>query len=798
MKRPLLMVCFCLVAVLALYDFCTASASSARDTVFREGQEIIATGYVCQKDNGKFYIKSVTIQNIINEAFVSQPQTSDYDLKQMKISCEYPKEGKEGLQEPEIGSFIAVRGNWQNFSAATNPGEFDARKYYKSIQIAGELTDTSILIEKKSFFRIGEALYRLRCKLEKRLYQVFPEKEAGILGRMLLGQKEGLDKNVKELYQKNGIIHILSISGLHISLIGMGIFRLLRKCGMAVVPAAICGCAVLFLYGSMCGMSISVYRAIGMYFLRMLSLVFGRTYDLLTALGVMAAVMALQNPACFNNAGFLLSFTPVLGIGLVYPGLMKDPEKAGSVKKAFLSGISVTLFTLPVQLWFFYEVPVWSLFLNLIVIPCLSILVISGLAAMLIPGLGILGTLDCLFLTGFEKLCLLFGKLPFQSWNPGRPGIWQIALYYGGLLLTIRLTNLPKTHKIFLKEHIGFSKKNISFLKEHIGFPKKNISFLKAHIEFPKKHIRFPDGCIKFIIITGLVLLLGWHPVHGADMTFLNVGQGDCACLRLASGEVYLFDCGSVSRGRVGEYVLLPFLKYNGINRLDAVFVSHADRDHYSGVEELFLLAEQEGIAIEQLVLPGGENREILQEEFEELLLAARKYGERQPLAIRAVQAGDSWNCGEGSFLTLNPCEDRAEWDKNAASQCLYIEIGNRQKKGKVFTLLLTGDVEGQGEENLTAQLEKYGIYAVDVLKVAHHGSRYSTSDEFLRQISPKMAVISCGKQNAYGHPHQELLDRLEMCRTKICCTPDSGAVAVRMEKGKLRIKTYAAGSDSG
>lgn len=750
MKRPLLMVCFCLVAAFALYYSGGAPESYLWDTGFREGQEVIATGYVCQKENSKFYLKSVTIQDAINRAVVSQPKLSDYYSRQIKIRCEYPE---EGLSEPKTGSFIAVRGNWRSFSAATNPGEFDAGAYYRSIQIAGELTNTGILAEGESFSRMGEALYRLRRKLEERLYQVFPEKEAGILDRMLLGQKEGLERNVKKLYQKNGIIHILSISGLHISLIGMGIYKLLRKCGMAAAPAAICGCGVLFLYGSMCGMSISVYRAIGMYFLRMLSLVCGRTYDLLTALGVLAAVMVLQNPACLGNAGFLLSFSPVLGIGLVYPGLLKNPGKAGFVKKALLSGVSVTLFTLPVQLWFFYEVPVWSLFLNLIVIPCLSIIVISGFAAMLVPGLGILGTADCLILTGFEKLCLFFGKLPFHSWNPGRPGLWQIGIYYGGLLLVLWLANRQKPLKIF-----------------------------------PERYIRLPA---KMIIMAGLVIFLGWRSTHGNSITFLDVGQGDCACLRLASGEVYLFDCGSVSRGSVGEYVLLPFLKYNGIRHLNAVFVSHADRDHYSGAAELFLLAEQEGIVIEQLVLPGGESREVLQEEFEELLEAARIYGERRPLAIRVVQAGNSWSCGEAEFLNLNPPGDRAGWDRNEASQCLYIEIGGGHKEEKAFTLLLTGDVEGRGEENLIAQLKKYGIHAVNVLKVAHHGSRYSTSEEFLRQLSPRLAVISCGKKNAYGHPHQELLDRLGAWPAEIRRTPDSGAVTVWMEKGELRIENY-------
>ncbi|MCM1569980.1 MAG: DNA internalization-related competence protein ComEC/Rec2 [Roseburia sp.] len=746
MKRPLLTVCLCLVVAAALQHFGQAATSSFRDRELWEGRKVVVTGRVCQKENQRFYLDSITIQDIVEEAADSQPKQSIIcKTKENKISCAYAQISGEYREEPKIGSVITLSGSWQNYRAASNPGEFDGRAYYDSIQIVGKLSRITVLETGERYSPAGEAVYLLKSYFEGRLYKVFPEKEAGILCMLLLGEKEGLDGSVKKLYQRNGIIHILSISGLHITLIGMGLYRLLRRFGVPVIPAALCGSIVLVFYGGVTGMGISACRAIGMYLLRMLSFAWGRTYDLLTALGVLAVVMVLQNPAYLGHAGFLLSFLSVLGIGVLYPLILEMFPGKALGKNALLAGCSVTLMTLPVQLWFYYEVPVWSVCLNLLVVPCVGILVLVGLVVMLIPGAGILGSVDCLLFTVFEGLCHFFEALPFHTWNPGRPGLWQIAFYYGGLMLLLWLPN--------------------------------------------RKAV-----CLKWIRVgamAALICFLGWRPAPRNSITFLDVGQGDCACLRLDSGEVCLFDCGSVSRSGVGEYVLLPFLKYHGIHHLHAVFVSHGDTDHYNGLEELFYLAKEEGLVIDRLVLPGGQNPENIREEFQELLRAAEAYAQYSSLEIRVLQAGDSFRCGEGRFFCLNPPSDRTGWESNAASLCLYAQLGEKPEGKDSFSLLLTGDVEGQGEEELLGQLKQQGIQAVTVLKTAHHGSRYSTSREFLEQITPALAVISCGEKNAYGHPHRELLERLENQGVKILGTPEWGAVTIWREGERLMLQTF-------
>ncbi len=786
MRRPLFVVCLCLVliAVLRLFSGEAAArngknaeeANSDATLGLTEQEQVILTGRVYKKDSEKFYLNSILIQE--QAAGRQQENPLPNNSLSENLICEW--EMSESLR---LGSFVTVQGSFYRFSQATNPGEFDSRAYYQMLHIGGKLTDIQMLETGEEYWAIKELLYGLRSYWQDRLYRIFPEKEAQIIGAMLLGNKEDLDAELKNLYKRNGIIHILSISGLHITIIGMGIYRLLRRIGMPVAAAAALGGGILVLYGVMTGMSISAYRAIGMYLIRMLAEVCGRTYDMLTALGVMAAIMTLQTPEYVQHSGFLLSFSSVLGIGVIYPALWEEGEDESGLryrsrwnqavfgaldglikglKRSITAGLAITAATLPVQLWFYFEVPTYSLILNLLVLPFMGIVILFGLFAMLIPGLGILGSVDCLILTGFERLCQVFEGFPFHTWNPGRPKLWQIAVYYG-LLLTV----------VWVKK--AFPKKcGIT----GIGNGGRNRVFV-----------------IQWTILLMSVIILAVKPSQESTITFLDVGQGDCVCVQTSSGEVYLFDCGSSSRKNVGKYVLLPFLKYSGIREIDGIFVSHEDKDHVSGVEELFSLAEEEGIRINRLILPDTEENE----HFEELLQIAGQtdwegaeeelHGRKQTTEIGYIKAGDCWEDGGACFRCLHPPAGY-EGESNASSECFYIELWNKKdKKNKLF-LLLTGDVEKEGELMLIEELKHYQISEVTLLKVAHHGSRNATSEDFLQQINAAAAVISCGRGNRYGHPHSELLERLGR-ESYILQTPKEGAVIVTLKEGKAFAKGY-------
>lgn len=764
MRRPLFAAAVAVVAVV----WAGLAAGWYDDPPPEQSSPWYVTGQVCRKEEDKIWLQSV----IFNEL-------TPYEEK---LICELTDSDTDIL----LGSTVAVSGIFTPFSGASNPGEFDTAVYYRSLGVGGRLRKAAVLGQSKGYWRVREALYQVKLYLKERLYRVLPEREATIMCALLLGEKGDTDRDLKELFQRNGILHILSISSLHITIIGMSLYRLLRRMGLPVVPCAAAGAAVLVLYGMMTGFSVSACRAIGMYLIRMFGEICGRTYDMLTAMGILAAGMTLVNPYYLQNAGFLLSFSAVLGIGGIYPALVSKEDQVRpryygedpallfwrkllrKLKYAALANLSITLATLPVQLWFYYEVPVWGTVLNLLVLPLMKPALITGFLS-LIPGFGWLGAVDRLVLWWYEKACEAFDRIPFGIWNPGRPEVWQIGAYYGMLLCVLILRRILR--KAAKPEGTGQISGFVSMRAR---------AACKEKVAAARRYI----GMLQGAILALAVCVLAIHPEARNRVIFLDVGQGDCCLIQTEAGINYLVDCGSSSRSRVGQYVLLPALKYYGIHKLDGIFLSHPDADHMNGILELLELAEDNRLTVRQLILPAVEE-DAREREFGEILSAAEAvYQSRGEVQVVWLGAGDSWDCGGVRFLCLNPRKGYSAEEGNAYSECIYGEFGS-------FSLLLTGDVEGEGEKALAAELQRREISDVTMLKAAHHGSRNSTSSEFLKQLHAQAAVISCGQNNRYGHPHKELLERLEEAGSHVFRTDQGGAVILWVEGGRVKAGYY-------
>ena len=824
-----------------------------------DGSPVKITGRIDTRSSEEIILKSISIiQNDQEYSYYGKLQCELENMKTAMITAGAVTEEEKTLK---IGQQIVLEGTFALFSTATNPGEFDAQAYYAAKGIGGRVRKAQILAagEKYSFLR--EKLYGFRQVLHDRLAEVFPAKEASVMQTLLLGEKEELDAEVKALYQKNGIAHILSISGLHITLLGMGVYRLLKRLGLPVRAAAVGGAMLLLIYGVMVGMSVSASRAIGMYLLQMLGIFVGRTYDMLTGLGLMALLLVLQEPERLFDVSFLMSFGAVLGICILTPvfsgGCWERDADAESevkgistwlrtvadilgdsayernkyregwrkvayeeirrmvsaVKGGFAASVGVILFTLPVQLWFFYEIPVYSVLLNLLVLPFMSAVVAGGILS-LIPGLGIVGTVDCLILWWYEWICERFGELPGAVWCVGQPERWQIACYYAGIFLLV------------------FGRKYVEAWKKRGTYGEENVPGDRLH------SARTPHLIAAVMILGLLIGLLTGNFDCGSRVTFLDVGQGDGIVVETGQGA-YLFDCGSTSRKNIGEYVLKPYLKSRGISSLRGVFVSHPDEDHMNGVLELMENGEEWGITAEQLFLPAIRESERW-ETFEQLLAAAEDAG----IPVSYIKCGDEIRDSQLRLLCLHPEENTTLADANAYSECFYVEVFAKKMKqeaiddrkandasgasaiGKI-SILLTGDVEGEGERQLTQKLqalqesqslqesrslqeswllqesqslqltrrlqEQRGQreFRVDILKVAHHGSGYSTGTEFLATASPATAIISCGRNNSYGHPHVETLQRLEDARVPWYGTMDYGALTVNVDSHGNRLRGY-------
>lgn len=311
MRRPLFMACLCLVIVLAIGRILTGADTGDAGVLPPDGSPVRITGRIDTRTSETIILKSISIiQNDLKYSYSG------------KLQCELTN--TQEVQSLRLGQHIVLEGFFSHFDAATNHGEFDVRAYSAGKGIGGRVRKAQVLAAEEDYSFLREKLFAFRRRLHDRLAKVFPEKEASVMQTLLLGEKEELDAEVKALYQRNGIAHILSISGLHITLLGMGCYRLIKRLGAPVRVAAAGGAMTLLLYGMMVGMSVSASRAIGMYLLQMLGIFVGRTYDMLTGVGLLAALLVLQQPERLGDVSFLMSFGAVLGICLLTPVFAGD------------------------------------------------------------------------------------------------------------------------------------------------------------------------------------------------------------------------------------------------------------------------------------------------------------------------------------------------------------------------------------------------------------------------------------------------------------------------------------------
>lgn len=727
MKRPLFMVCLAIVLLVAVFTWIHPPAFFSYGEA--AGEEVYLTGRVYAKEYKKGRSAPVLSLYLKPDRLLYQNQSIPFEDNFICVM-------QNGCEEPAIGSSITVKGILTEFEPARNPGQFDARQYYAIQGISAQVRSGELMSRDEGQDMLLERLWCIKKQAGEALEHIFPGEDAQVLKAMLLGDKAFLSEETKALYREAGILHILAISGLHITVLGMGLYKLLRKLWLPLVPACLLAGGVMILYGIMVGMPVSAARAIFMFLLRLLADCVGRTYDMLTALALCGAGMLLSQPGYLFYAGFLLSYLAVLGIGLLKPVLVEAALACGGMEKlpviadALLASLSIAVFTLPAQLYFYYEVSVYAVLFNLAVLPLAGYALGLGLSALavffLVPGLAeLLAVPVHLVLTIYAQGADFLRTLPGSLWTPGKPEGWQLL----GFALAVGLVMLCK--KLEWKYRIG--------------------------------------------LLCGAVLVFGIHDRSVLNITFLDVGQGDCICVELPGGGTWLFDGGSTSVSSVGTYRIAPFLKSRGITVLNGIFLSHEDADHINGVEELL---QEESIRTELLILPGIAKGDT--ELFAGILEAAAK----KEIPVLWLEEGMTWERGGAKAVCLHPDGRFYAENANAASMVVYMTYGK-------FSMLLTGDVEEDGETALLAVLKERRIEDITVLKVAHHGSKNSTGDELLAQLRPELAVISCGRNNRYGHPHKELLDRLLACGTETMITFESGAVTVRTDGKRMEAEVY-------
>ena len=716
-----------------------------------------------------------------------------------------------------VGQILILQGTISLFDEATNEGQFDSRAFYRSQKIDfGVWVDSVERVEGKSDrFRVW--LSRVRVELGIPLSRYADDD--GVLSAMLLGDKTSLDSEIRSLYQKSGIAHVLAISGLHISLLGMALYRLLRhRCGLTYLWAGIVAASFLVAYTLMTGNAVSARRATGMLIVYLVADLLGRSYDMLSALSLIVILLLWENPFLVTNSGFQFSVAAVVGIGVgqcvlvprvgswkvVYGRRKKqddvvrcDAAKCDVAKRdaakcdaakcdaerirmqnlvdwmkrrmdkclpGMMISLSIQFFTLPLVAYYYYEIPVYAILLNIPVLALIPYVLglavfgsLTGQIAFLQPLSFALCRVCGWVLHGYRWLCDASLLLPGARMITGKPSEVRVVVYYGLL------------GAFYYVLWCGMKKKQRQMCMKGAQAEKQ---------EWIRRRFGFGLGLV-------LVLLLTFLFVRGKpefELDILDVGQGDAIYLCASDGTNFMIDGGSTDVKKVGTYRILPFLKAKAIRKVDYWFVSHTDEDHISGLVEVM----ESGYAVGTLVLAEAQKED---EKAHRLAELAQKNGIR----VCYMKAGDVLGTRKedvvnernraGTFRIecLYPTNDNDSEDVNDRCLVLYYEDEN-------FSAFFGGDISSEVEEQLVSAGK---CRQTDVLKASHHGSKYSNSDVLLHALHPRLTIASAGKKNRYGHPSPEAIARVGESGSAFYSTIDYGRIRVRFVDGEMVAEPY-------
>lgn len=663
------------------------------------------------------------------------------------------------------GGNVTATGTVRCFSAAANPGNFDRKQYYKSLGYYAYM-DVADMYISGGCDVLRAFLRRLQQLSSECIDDICGSRDAGLFKAMLLGDKSDINEEIKSLYRESGIGHLLVISGLHISIVGMFVYRLLRKRFLFVTSGCISLCFVV-MFGIMTGAGISTVRAVIMFCIKLLADITGRKYDMLSAASAAALIILLDNPFAIYNAAFQMSFAAVIGAGAI-AGILNNfirikHKPSRCAVQGIVFGLSINLAVTPITAYCYFELPTYSILINNVVIPLMSVALISGAAGVVSglvfnPVLGrIMITPGCVVLTAYEKLCTFMEKIPYSNIVVGRPHFIKIAIYYTALacfLTAIYIITVIRERREVIKER---------YICEH--YPEEGFVYMgRDRRDEPALYVLRRVSMV-LICVTCLLSIFYIHGYNGLYITFINVGQGDGIFIRNGAGNTYMIDGGSSSVENVAKYRIVPYVKSVGAGGIDYVFITHADSDHINGIADMM---ESGDIYVGNIIMPYVARPTEAYTEFAD---AAADAG----VNVTYIKSGDVISESSGGenliIKCIYPVENMEFDDENDYSLVLSITYGN-------FSGLFTGDIGAEFEQYFTKSMS--GNYTL--LKVAHHGSKYSTSDSFLDSSNPLMSVISCGKNNIYGHPHEELLERLVNSGTSVYRTDVYGAILVRTD----------------
>ncbi len=646
----------------------------------------------------------------------------DYDGNEMRFKLILNSANKY-----QLGDEVYFEGEVTIGTIGYNEGSFDLEAYYKQNSIIGSVQGVDRIIEPLARYWLKRELGKLKENHYSRIRRVMPTVYANMLAPMVFGL-DTMDESIEQSFQDAGVIHIAAISGLHVTII-VGILSTIlsfvtrdtRKTAWGLLVGVVIYCIYTGAHPSTVRASIMI----GIYLLRHL---FYKRYDKATGMAAAFLMMSLFQPLQVLSPGFMMSFSAVAGIFFIAPRLyvphsLKDHRWVQSIQMM----IGVQIGVAPVLIYYYRQMAVYSILGNLLLVPIVGFVITMTILVICVSFISmtlaefISGSVFWM-LNYMRSMAAFISTLPASTMAIKWPGIGVVVCYYGSVILFI-----------------------LSRKREAIS-----------------------------LMVVGMTIFVLYNYTDSGKLVIdiLDVGNGDAIVVQYEGRTLIVDGGGQMGRdeANVGKIVLLPYLKYHGVNQVDCALISHSDYDHIYGIIELM-----DYVPIKEVVLSS-----VYQHYEDELIML---------LKIKAAQKGTRINyVAEGAELTLNdmtinvlaPLSDKVQSDNNSHSLVFKFSVGD-------FDMLFTGDMNAE-VESLMLTNDRRALEGIDLLKVAHHGSSTSSSEEFLKAVKPSVALISAGRNNFYGHPNKAVVDRLAIYSGTIYSTQTNGQIKIVYKNGHYSV----------
>lgn len=708
--------------------------------------------------------KKITLQGLV----VSEPKVSEnkstFNFKPTYILNENQKLEVSGTSITTIysdtlnlnyGDEIKVTGKIDLPPDAPNPNEFSYKSF---LEKKGIFTLISIyesknlnVIQKETLKDFHYYIIKNKNKILTVFYNNMPKESATFVSSLVFGSKSvAVPKYIQEEFTNTGLSHVLAASGMQVTLItGMGIF-LITFFGINEILGVILIALALLFYMALTDFPPSILRAGLISFFMLFAFIKKEQVDSLKILLAIVFLLLVIDPLMIHDIGF--QFSVLATFALIYAS--KILSKKMTLVPYFLADtfaiiISAQLFVLPLQLYYFRQFSLLFLPANLIASLFVDLLTYFSIftltIGLVIPWAGfllgkILYYMISVFLAIVEKLAGFSYGIIYVS----TPSIALVVIFYALLVFFIEYLKEGELTKTSLK---------------------------KANLLIP---------IVVFLLSSGFYSYEKFEAYGKLTISYINVGQGDSTLIQTPEGKNILIDCGQYSEREIngrkiifnaGERYILPFLKHNGVNKLDVLVLTHPDSDHIGGATNII-----ENLPVKEIWDSGQKDDSKMYSMLFETIL-------KKAIPLKTVNKNETYEEKNLALKVINQIEtnntDQKSYNNNNA---IVLKLDYKEK-----SFLFTADIEKEEEKTL---LENETDIRADVLKVAHHGSKSSSTQDFIAKVKPSIGVISVGKNNLYHHPSPSVLDTLSQNQIKIFRTDQNGGVIVKSDGKTLNIET--------